>query len=312
MVGFVTGLREATTTETATWLDDWRARLESWYGRLDVPGEWAAGQVASRVAAYETGTTSAAFAITSAGDVAGIAAVSAGRAEAMIHDIWIDPEYRRRGHGADAVRLVQDWAREHGATGAWALTDPAEPAHAALFASYPIRAHQMIKRITAPGELPDGLHGRPMTPAEFTDWRARAVEGYAAQRAESGAQSEEEAAAHSAAEFDMLLPDGLATANQAFLCLCKGDEVVATNWICLHRAPGSSWVYDVEVSEEHRGKGYGRAAMIVGEQATLDAGDTHLALNVFGQNTVAISLYDSMGYRAYDHARSIELEPIQP
>jgi ribosomal protein S18 acetylase RimI-like enzyme len=160
--------------------------------------------------------------------------------------------------------------------------------------------------------LPDGLHGRPMTQGEFTDWRARAVEGYAAQRADSGAESEADAAAHSAAEFDMLLPDGLATANQTFVCLCKGDEVVATNWISHHRAPSTSWVYDVEVSEQHRGKGYGRAAMSIGEQVTLDAGDTHLALNVFGQNTVAIGLYSSMGYLAYDHARSAELAQIQP
>jgi ribosomal protein S18 acetylase RimI-like enzyme len=47
--------------------------------------------------------------------------------------------------------------------------------------------------------------------------------------------------------------------------------------------------------------------MILGEQATLAAGDTYLGLNVFGHNDVAIGLYESMGYRAYDHGRSIEL-----
>ena len=47
--------------------------------------------------------------------------------------------------------------------------------------------------------------------------------------------------------------------------------------------------------------------MIIGERATLEAGDTHLALNVFGQNHVAISLYNAMGYRAYDAGRSVDL-----
>ena len=47
--------------------------------------------------------------------------------------------------------------------------------------------------------------------------------------------------------------------------------------------------------------------MIIGERATLEAGDTHLALNVFGQNHVAISLYTAMGYRAYDAGRSVDL-----
>jgi ribosomal protein S18 acetylase RimI-like enzyme len=312
MVGYVAHLRQATGSEMTAWLDEWRARLAAWYGRLDVPREWVAQQVTSRVAGYEAATDAAAFAITAGDDVAGIVVVSVGQPDAMIRDIWIDPEYRRHGHGADGLRLVQDWAREQGAAALWALTDPAEPAHPALFARFPIRAHQMIKRITVAGELADGLHGRPMTQGEFTDWRARAVEGSAAQRADSGAQSAADAAAHSAAAFDMLLPHGLATANQAFVCLCKGDEVVATNWISHHGAPSTSWVYDVEVSEQHRGKGYGRAAMIIGERATLDAGDTHLALNVFGQNTVAIGLYSSMGYLAYDHARSAELAQIQP
>jgi hypothetical protein len=47
--------------------------------------------------------------------------------------------------------------------------------------------------------------------------------------------------------------------------------------------------------------------MIIGEEATVAAGDTHLGLNVFGHNTPAISLYQSMGYCGYDDARSIEL-----
>jgi len=61
------------------------------------------------------------------------------------------------------------------------------------------------------------------------------------------------------------------------------------------------------VHEGYRGKGYGRAAMVIGERATLDAGDTHLALNVFGHNHIAISLYNGMGYRAYDAGRSVDL-----
>src|SRR5271165_4006003 len=93
----------------------------------------------------------------------------------------------------------------------------------------------------------------------------------------------------------------------SFLCLCAGGEVVATNWIGHHYGPGVSWVYGVETHAGHRGKGYGRAAMIIGAEATLAAGDAHLGLNVFGHNAVAIGMYESMGYRAYDHGRSIEL-----
>jgi GNAT superfamily N-acetyltransferase len=309
-------LRDATSSRAASWLDGWRARLGIWYGRVEVSAEWAAGQVEGRIAGHEAAAASERFAITAAGQVVGILAASAGdeggRKAVMLDDIWVEPQYRGHGYAADALRQAEAWARAQDAAAMWALTDPANPAHAALFSRYPVRAHQMIKRITGRERLAEGLWSRPMTEPEFADWRARGIADYAAQRAESGLASAAAATADSAAQYNMLLPDGLATANHTFLCLCAGDQVVATIWTCHHRAPRTSWVYDVEVGKQHRGKGFGRAAMIAGENATLDGGDTQLALNVFGQNSVAIRLYTSMGYRAYDHARSIELEQIQP
>jgi GNAT superfamily N-acetyltransferase len=315
MVGYVTQLREATPSEATTWLDNWQTRLESWYRRVDGTSGWTSEQVAGRVGGYQSAAPATTFAITAAPDgsdeVVGILAVSSvaadvGPSVGAVSDLWIEPQYRRRGYAAEALQQAADWAREQGVASVWAVTDPSEPAHASLFAKYPIRAHHMIKRLS-PESLADGLRWRPMNDDEFADWRARGVEGYAAQVAESGSMTLDEAAARSSAEFDRLLPDGIHTTNQTFLCLCAGEEVVATNWIGHHRSAGTSWVWDVEVSEEHRGKGYGRAAMLAGEQATLDAGDSHLALNVFGQNAVAIGLYTSMGYLTAEQARSADL-----
>jgi len=187
------------------------------------------------------------------------------------------------------------------------VTDPADPVQAAFFSGYPVRAHQMIKELRAPAQLADGLEGRPMTDAEFADWRAETIEGYAADMADSGTLSPDDGLASSIAEVDRLLPDGLRTEQHSFLSLLAGGVVVATNWIYHHRSARVSWVYGVETHGGHRGKGYGRAAMIIGEHATLAAGDTHLGLNVFGHNAVAISMYENMGYRTYDHGRSIEI-----
>ncbi|MFD0530973.1 GNAT family N-acetyltransferase [Kitasatospora arboriphila] len=58
-----------------------------------------------------------------------------------------------------------------------------------------------------------------------------------------------------------------------------------------------AWVMVVEVDEEHRGRGLGRALMLAAEHECLAAGVHDLGLNVFSSNTVAVGLYASLGYR---------------
>lgn len=307
----MTEIRAATKAQAAAWRDDWQGRLRSWYGRSYGTADWAARQIELRLSGHGQAAQKAVCTLSSGSDVVGMLAAAVisqgGQTRAMITDVWVAPAHRRRGHAAAAVRWAEDWARSRGADMMWAVTDPADPAHPGLFAGYPVRGQQMIKELSGPDPLPAGLSGRPMTDAEFTAWRAAAVRGYAANIASSGALPAEAAAVAAAAQFDELLPAGRLTRGHTFLCLLSGAETVATNWIFHHRDPGASWVYGVEVSEQQRGKGYGRAAMTIGEQASLAAGDTHLALNVFGHNAIAIGLYQSMGYRAYDHARSASL-----
>jgi ribosomal protein S18 acetylase RimI-like enzyme len=61
--------------------------------------------------------------------------------------------------------------------------------------------------------------------------------------------------------------------------------------------PDRYWVFDVEILPEHRGRGLGRQAMLLAEEAARSLGATELGLNVFGQNAVARSLYESLGYQ---------------
>jgi ribosomal protein S18 acetylase RimI-like enzyme len=106
---------------------------------------------------------------------------------------------------------------------------------------------------------------------------------------------------------EQLLPDGVHTPGHTFWTIFQGEAEVATNWLCHRHEPNASFVYAVESHEAFRGKGYGRAAMIVGEHASLAAGDTHIGLNVFGHNDGAIALYKRLGYRPFDDYRSIDL-----
>jgi ribosomal protein S18 acetylase RimI-like enzyme len=60
---------------------------------------------------------------------------------------------------------------------------------------------------------------------------------------------------------------------------------------------GVTWfIYDIEIAKDMRGRGFGRAAMQAAEEWTRERGGTRVALNVFGPNLTARSLYDSLGY----------------
>jgi ribosomal protein S18 acetylase RimI-like enzyme len=62
--------------------------------------------------------------------------------------------------------------------------------------------------------------------------------------------------------------------------------------------PGEWWVWDVTIDAPHRGRGAGRGAMMLAEGEARSNGATSLGLSVFGHNTVARHLYESLGYRA--------------
>ena len=56
------------------------------------------------------------------------------------------------------------------------------------------------------------------------------------------------------------------------------------------------FIFGIEVDEDQRGKGYGRSIMLAGEEECRRRGFEYLELNVYGKNTTAIALYDSLGY----------------
>jgi len=69
-------------------------------------------------------------------------------------------------------------------------------------------------------------------------------------------------------------------------------------WVELsERSDGpSAFVCDVQVAEELRGRGYGRAVMLAAEEACRERGATSVRLNVFGSKHVARGLYERLGF----------------
>ncbi|MFF9351059.1 GNAT family N-acetyltransferase [Streptomyces sp. NPDC014734] len=225
-----------------------------------------------------------------------------GTAAGVLRSLSIDERARRRGRGTIAVLAAEEVLRGWGCTQLRTSVPADNEAARGLAAAcgYTERARNMIKDVgpTAP-EPPDGVVARPMSPEEFAHWLGTAIDTYAQSWIDRGVPAEQ-ALHKSRTDHARNLPDGLDTAGVHFHVLVHDGTVVGHVWVTvLDDGPGgaSGFVYDVEVNEEHRGRGFGRALMVQAERITLNAGAPVLGLHVFAENTPALRLYESLGYR---------------
>jgi len=133
---------------------------------------------------------------------------------------------------------------------------------------------------------------------EFEDWLPRVRDGYADGMVEHGGMSEQAARAKAEADTKALFPDGKPVPEQSVYVLEAEGAPVGVLWVAQRELDGAQalWVYEIQVDEELRGRGYGRAAMLLAEDEARRRGIGRVALNVFGGNEVARGLYRSLGY----------------
>jgi ribosomal protein S18 acetylase RimI-like enzyme len=144
----------------------------------------------------------------------------------------------------------------------------------------------------------DALRLRPMTTAEFDDWLPKQLTGYAALIVSSGAMPAAAARRKAEADTARMFPRGYESPGQLLFRVMAGETAAGWLWLSVPSPddPLMAWVYDVEIEAAFRGHGYGRAAMRLAEDEARSRGMTSLGLNVHGQNTIARSLYESLGY----------------
>jgi GNAT superfamily N-acetyltransferase len=137
----------------------------------------------------------------------------------------------------------------------------------------------------------------PMTQEQYLAFRESTEGDYADQIAKSGV-SPVDAAEKAAADYARLLPDGLGSPDQFLFTGYDGAEPVGWIWVQIKpRADGlNAYVFDLQVRQEQRRRGYGRAIMQAAEQLCRERGVVSMGLNVFGFNTGARSLYDQLGF----------------
>jgi ribosomal protein S18 acetylase RimI-like enzyme len=155
---------------------------------------------------------------------------------------------------------------------------------------------------------------RPMTEYDLTARNTALTDDYALDLHKARGISLDRARVTAERQLADLLPDGAATKGMLLFTAATDGLSIGWIWISLPDASEESdtaWIYNIEVAAEHRGKGYGRAVILAAEKELARLGVTRLGLNVFGDNTVAIHLYQSLGFHitSQQMAKSITPDP---
>ncbi|MFE0465232.1 GNAT family N-acetyltransferase [Kitasatospora sp. NPDC058965] len=213
----------------------------------------------------------------------------------------------RRGRGTVAALAAEEVLRSWDCTRAEVVVPAQAPAALALALAlgYTETNRKLLKDL---GEVPPpapGLTLRPIGAAEFPEWLAAANAEYQEHLVRSGL-TPEQARQRCATDTRNLLREGADTPGVALRRLYAGERAVGSLWVALDCGPLAdgrqhSWVMTVEVAADRRGQGHGRELMLAAERESLAAGSRVLGLNVYSDNTVAIRLYASLGYRPTTH-----------
>jgi ribosomal protein S18 acetylase RimI-like enzyme len=141
----------------------------------------------------------------------------------------------------------------------------------------------------------------PMTLAQFDAFICESVPAYADDKVAAGQWPRSEALARSQAEFDQLLPQGLATQDNLLYAITDaGGAQVGLLWVAVQERAGQriAYVYDVSVRPEHQRQGHASRAFAALDEVVRELGLAGVALHVFGHNTAARALYERLGFRA--------------
>jgi len=140
----------------------------------------------------------------------------------------------------------------------------------------------------------------PMRAEVYAAYLQGAVAAYAQDNVASGRWPEQGALQRSLADFESLLPQGLATpANFLFeLMAQEGGPSVGILWFAIEERHGirGGYVYDVEVKPEFRRQGHARRAFQALEAIAVEMGLSSIGLHVFAHNPGAQRLYSELGF----------------
>jgi ribosomal protein S18 acetylase RimI-like enzyme len=137
-----------------------------------------------------------------------------------------------------------------------------------------------------------------MTASDYEAWVEEAVVFYAEDRAAATGIPPDVSLEKARAQLATLLPQGhLTPGTHLFVIVDDADTDVGNLWLGPHPEKAATlFVWEISIREQFRGRGFGRAAMLAAEDVAMRGGAVAIGLNVFGPNTIARGLYESLGY----------------
>jgi ribosomal protein S18 acetylase RimI-like enzyme len=156
-----------------------------------------------------------------------------------------------------------------------------------------------------------GVQLRPMLDDEFAAWLPRMRDDYGQAMIDDAGILPESAREKAAADVEQLFPGERPSLDQFVFVIDADGEAAGELWLAERDDMGrrALFIYDIHVHAAYRGRGYGKAAMLLAEEEARRRGIHRIALNVFGRNTVARGLYLSLGYTENAVAMSKSLDP---
>ena len=140
-----------------------------------------------------------------------------------------------------------------------------------------------------------------MEEVEFVAWLPLLRDDYAEDLVRDYGMSADKARAQAVAEID-----GHRSAEHSVFVIEVEREPVGHLWLVERRDAYEPTlvVYDIDVDESYRGRGYGKAAMVLAEEEARRRGLTRIALHVGARNDGARNLYRSLGFEENEIAMS--------
>lgn len=129
-------------------------------------------------------------------------------------------------------------------------------------------------------------------------WLERSRAEYAKDLVATG-QSPEDAHRQARESMARSFPSGTPSPGHAvFDVVDDAGETVGYLWIGPDTSDdaGAWWIWDIAIDADKQGRGFGRMAMVLGEEYARARGAHTLGLSVFGFNPGARGLYESLGY----------------